>query len=258
MVKPFINGPSVVVMDNELDGILGHLPGWYSDRHPNLAGYNVIADETAKYLAALMRAADPKPPGVLRAMSSGNLSSALTLYASFVKGLDADFSRGDQICYIKKGAELQRAEANDDAKILAESGRFRGCLHFSKKSGFQPAFKNFGVLGNNDGKWNNTVSVWLKLNPDSDLEPGYCDPLQIVGDDEKKGVIFVEFSKDETPRHFRYAIQPLFQIWNPDNVAWDDIPFNKRPMVQVDRPSFSREAWSHIVFALFPLADLRM
>lgn len=54
-IKPFVNGPSVEVMANELDAVLGHLPGWYSDRHPNLAGYNVIADETAKYMAKLLR-----------------------------------------------------------------------------------------------------------------------------------------------------------------------------------------------------------
>ena len=55
LVKPFVHGPSVEVMGNELDAILGGLPGWYSDRHPNLAGYNVIADETAKYLAKRLR-----------------------------------------------------------------------------------------------------------------------------------------------------------------------------------------------------------
>jgi lysophospholipase L1-like esterase len=55
LVKPYVSGASVLVMSNELDGILGHLPGWYGDRHPNLAGYNVIADETAKYLAKIMR-----------------------------------------------------------------------------------------------------------------------------------------------------------------------------------------------------------
>ena len=55
LVKPYVHRDQVVVMDNELDGILGHLPGWTSDRHPNLAGYNVIADETAKYLAKLLR-----------------------------------------------------------------------------------------------------------------------------------------------------------------------------------------------------------
>ena len=55
LVKPFVSGDRVVVMANELDPILGHLPGWYADRHPNLAGYNIIADETAKYLAKLLR-----------------------------------------------------------------------------------------------------------------------------------------------------------------------------------------------------------
>ncbi|QDT05035.1 GDSL-like Lipase/Acylhydrolase [Rubripirellula lacrimiformis] len=55
MVEPFVYGGKVEVMDNELDAILGDLPGWYGDRHPNLAGYNVIADETAKYLAKRLR-----------------------------------------------------------------------------------------------------------------------------------------------------------------------------------------------------------
>ena len=55
LVQPFVRKSSVLIMANELDPILGNLPGWYSDRHPNLAGYNVIADETARYLANLLR-----------------------------------------------------------------------------------------------------------------------------------------------------------------------------------------------------------
>ena len=58
-VKPFTvkgNPSTVEVMDNRLDVHFGHLPGWYADRHPNLAGYHVIGDETAKYLAPLIRA----------------------------------------------------------------------------------------------------------------------------------------------------------------------------------------------------------
>lgn len=55
LIKPFIIRDRVCVMANELDAVLGHLPGWYSDRHPNLAGYNVIAQEMAKYLAADLR-----------------------------------------------------------------------------------------------------------------------------------------------------------------------------------------------------------
>jgi len=54
-LQPRVHGGRVEVMDNELDAIFGHLPGWYDDRHPNLAGYNVIAVETTNYLAPLLR-----------------------------------------------------------------------------------------------------------------------------------------------------------------------------------------------------------
>ena len=47
--------PEIAVLDNRLDAIFGHLPGWTGDRHPNQAGYHVIADETAKWLAPIIR-----------------------------------------------------------------------------------------------------------------------------------------------------------------------------------------------------------
>ncbi len=46
---------TVVVLDNRLDAHLRHVPGWFRDRHPNLAGYHVIGDETAKFLAPFIR-----------------------------------------------------------------------------------------------------------------------------------------------------------------------------------------------------------
>ncbi|MEO6741766.1 MAG: isochorismatase family protein, partial [Chthoniobacteraceae bacterium] len=55
VADPAGKDPTIVVMDNRLDAIFGHLPGWFADRHPNLAGYNVIAAATAKYLAPIMR-----------------------------------------------------------------------------------------------------------------------------------------------------------------------------------------------------------
>ncbi len=54
-VKPFVQGGSVVVMDNRLDAHFRDLPSWFGDRHPNLAGYHVIGDETAKFLAKQLR-----------------------------------------------------------------------------------------------------------------------------------------------------------------------------------------------------------
>lgn len=182
------------------------------------------------------------------------LAKALTLHASFDKGLDADFSRGDKACYVQ-AKELVKAEPTEDVRLAPDGGRFGGGLHFRKKNNFRPSYKDAGVLGYNDKSWSATVSVWLRLDPDEDLEPGYCDPVQIVGDDSKKGFIFLEWSKDETPRHFRYAIRPLFSIWNPDNLPWDQIPAAKRPMVQVERAPFSRDAWTHAVFTLENVND---
>ena len=63
-VKPFVvsgANPTVEGLDNRLDAHFGHLPGWFGDRHPNLAGYHVIGDETAKYLAPLIREKFRKP-----------------------------------------------------------------------------------------------------------------------------------------------------------------------------------------------------
>jgi len=59
-VKPYVYGNSVEANDNRLDAHFGDLPGWYGDRHPNLSGYNVIGDETAKYLAPMIREAKKK------------------------------------------------------------------------------------------------------------------------------------------------------------------------------------------------------
>jgi len=184
-----------------------------------------------------------------------SLSRALTLHASFDKALDADFAKADKTCYIAEGKKLVKAALTNDVRITPDAGRFGGALHFVKKNTFRPTFKDEGNLGYNDKGWNSTVSLWLRLNPDEDLEPGYCDPVQIVGNDSKKGYIFLEWSKDETPRFFRYAIRPLFHIWNPDNVQWAEIPFEKRPMVQVARAPFTRDAWTHVVFTVEHVND---
>ena len=65
LAKPYVveqrgRDPYVVVLDNRLDAHFGNLEGWFGDRHPNLAGYRVIADETVKFLAPIMRARSRK------------------------------------------------------------------------------------------------------------------------------------------------------------------------------------------------------
>jgi hypothetical protein len=183
------------------------------------------------------------------------LKSALTFHASFDHGFDADFSKGAKACVIKKGKELVPCVPNEDVQVVAGAGKFGGALHFPRKGVTRPQFSGLNVLGYNDKNWNATVSLWLRLSPDEDLEPGYCDPVQIAGDDSKKGYIFCEWSKDEKPRFFRYAMRPLFHIWNPTNVQWADIPFDKRPMVQVANGPFRRDQWTHVVFTVSHVND---
>ncbi len=182
--------------------------------------------------------------------SEDGLRAALSFHASFDQSFDADFSRGSKVCQVKSSQALIPFTGNEEARLAANEGRFGGALHFPKKGATRPQYDGSGMLNYNESNWNASVSVWLRLTPDKDLEPGYCDPVQIVGDDSKKGFIFLEWSKDETPRFFRYAIRPLHSIWNPNNVNWADIPFDQRPMVQVARAPFSRATWTHVVFTL--------
>ncbi|MSU67843.1 MAG: hypothetical protein EXS40_04600 [Opitutaceae bacterium] len=200
------------------------------------------------FFSSSARAADEK---------TSALSGALTFHASFDQNLAADFSRGDKTCFVRKSTGVVPAVPTAEINIAPEAGRFGGALHFTKKGSLRPQFKGADIFDYNDRNWSATVSVWLRLDPEKDLEPGYCDPVQIIGADSKKGFIFLEWSKDEAPRFFRFAIRPLFPIWNPTNVPWADIPFEKRPMVQVARAPFSREAWTHVVFSFDHINDKR-
>lgn len=176
------------------------------------------------------------------------LRDALTHHASFDEKLSADFSRGDPVLYTAGSAAKGAAEPGDVIKLVPGAGRYGGALQIVKKNPVRPFFKGPGIIDYTATNWSGSVSVWLRLTPDEDLEPGYCDPVQIVGGDGKKGFIFLEWSKDETPRFFRFAIRPLFEIWNPKNLDWAKMTDAERPMVQVARAPFSRTKWTHVVF----------
>lgn len=184
----------------------------------------------------------PRPEDWLRA--------SLALHASFDEGFDADFSRGDKACYLKTSAGLVPCVESEELKLIPDGGRHGGAIQFPKKGSTRPTYRGEGVLGYNDKEWSASVSLWLKLSPDEDLEPGYCDPIQIVGDDTKKGFIFLEWSKDHNPRYFRYAIRPRIELWDPEGLGWEVVPEPKRPMVQLKTAPFSRDRWTHAVFTL--------
>lgn len=182
------------------------------------------------------------------AAESGALRSALTHHASFDRGFDADFSRGDPKLYFSGGPKETPLGPGEHIQLTPGAGRFGGALRVARKNPVRPYFNQPGVLDYRAGSWSGSVSVWLRISPDEDLEPGYCDPVQIVGGDSKRGFMFLEWSKDETPRLFRYAIRPRLELWNPQNVDWAKLTDAQRPMVQVARAPFARTRWTHVVF----------
>jgi hypothetical protein len=187
----------------------------------------------------------------LSARAGETLAKALVFHASFDKDYDADFSKGDPVAYVKSTQGLAPVDKKSGEVLIApDAGNFGGALWFPKKGTTRVSFKGDGVLGYNGKDWSATVSLWLRLTPDEDLEPGYCDPIQIIGDDTKKGFIFLEWSKDHTPRYFRYAIRPRIELWDPEGLGWEVVPEQKRPMVQLKNAPFSRDTWTHAVFTL--------
>ena len=180
------------------------------------------------------------------------LRDALLLGASFDKQLDADFAVGDpKLYHAPTGNRTQFKTGLPESNLVVHAtgeGRYGDALRFTQKMKPSVFFHGEKNLGYTTNRWSGAVSLWLRLDPDKDLQPGYCDPLQFVAQTWTEGNMFIEFSKDHTPRHFRYAILPIRTVWNPNNRGWEDIPDKERPMVPVYKTPFSREGWTHVVF----------
>ncbi len=188
------------------------------------------------------------------AAAPASLRSALLLHASFDGRLDADFAAADKTLYhAPTGNRLQQTKPglpNDGLVLLAKGeGRFGDCLRFTKKMKPVVFFKGDKNFGYNTNNWSASCSFWMRLDPDKDLDPGYCDPVQFVAQEWNEGNMFVEFSKDHTPRHFRYAIRAQLKYWNPKNLGWEQIPDAERPMIAVHKPPFTHDRWTHVCFS---------
>ena len=178
------------------------------------------------------------------------LKSALLFHASFDHGPDADFATGDP--QLLTAPDRKRTQPRpgltgaDGIEIATGQGRFGDALAFRRKSKDLVFYRGPANLGYREKNWSGSASFWMKLDPDQDLEPGYCDPVQFVAQAWGEGNMFVEFSKDHTPRHFRYAIMAVTRLWNPNNEKWEEMA--RRPMVAVEKPPFRRERWTHVCF----------
>ena len=137
----------------------------------------------------------------------GLIKDSLKFHCDFNRNGDAIRSVGDGRIYTNES--LQRKEwipgiQRKDVSIVEEGGVALGHLRFSDKSPQVLSFK--GEAMHPMGKdWSGTVSFWMRLDPDNDLKPGYCDPIQITEKAWNDGALFVDFDKD-LPRDFRLGV----------------------------------------------------
>ena len=172
----------------------------------------------------------------------------ILFYSSFDGKLSADVSVGDAMIYTaenyKKINDAKPGLHNSNV-VLAKNIGFTGdALHFKKQSKpviFYKAYKNVGYSSKS---WSGSVSFWLQLDPNKDLAPGYCDPICITDARYNDAALWVDFT-DDNPRKFRFGAMGDLEVWNPENKN-DETKWKKRT-VTVNKPSFHKNKWTHIV-----------
>ena len=90
------------------------------------------------------------------------------------------------------------------------------------------------------------MSFSLSLDPETDLEPGFCDPIQITDAAYNDAAIWVDFTA-ESPRQFRLGVFGDLDAWNPDGLSPDEHPGFLDRLEIVDEPPFDSGRWTHVV-----------
>jgi len=175
-----------------------------------------------------------------------SLKTALTFYASFDGGTDADISRGDKRLFTLIGKEPKLGNKTEGmSRMVKGKGLSGDALLFTKRNAkwlLYDGAKNFHFAEKN---WSGSVSFWLKVDPINGLDPGYVDPIQITPNTWNDASFFVDFAKDGNPRSFRLGAFADKSVWNPEN---KDIPEPQRPLVPAKSNPFSSDKWTHVAF----------
>lgn len=175
-----------------------------------------------------------------------SIKKALTFYASFDGGTDADISRGDKRLFTLIGKEPKLGNKTEGmSRIVKNKGLSGDALLFTKRNAkwlLYDGAKNFHFAEKN---WSGSVSFWLKVDPINGLDPGYVDPIQITPNTWNDASFFVDFAKDGNPRSFRLGAFADKSVWNPEN---KNIPEPQRPLVPAKSNPFSSDKWTHVAF----------
>lgn len=176
------------------------------------------------------------------------VNAAMIFEVTFDGTTDANLFDEDGWIYTAQSMGRKKLEMGNRTKqvsVTKENGVSGDYLEFGNKTNQVLLYK----AAKNDftprPDWAGSISFWLRLDPNKDLKPGFCDPLQIAQRKWNDGAIWVDF-EDKKPRTFRLGVFSDFKVWNPDNKKFDDIPAEQKPMVTVTNPPFSKTKWTHV------------
>jgi hypothetical protein len=204
-----------------------------------------VASFLALAATALLPLAQPRP-------SEGTLGAALTFHAPFDGTTDAAYAAGDPRLYSardRRSAAAARPGVNpDQVKLVRAGGRHGDAVRLTLKASPLVFYRGQRNIQYAERDWSGTVSVWLSLDPDKELAPGYSDPLIITPRSWDDASLFVDFTRDDVPRRFRFAAFADKAVWNPGGRGWDDVPVAERPMIEVARPPFASGTWTHVAW----------
>jgi len=181
-----------------------------------------------------------------------SLKESLTFHASFDHGFDADYHQGNGSIYTAaEYGKLEQSTKGMHAKLVQhrpDSGRYGGAIEYTGKSKPVLYYRSEDNIEYQSENWSGTISLWLQLNPEEDLEPGYCDPIQITDEAYNDAALWVDFS-DKNPRNFRMGVFGDLEAWNPRNIGpGKNVDFDNRLITAKDRP-FGRDQWTHVVIS---------
>jgi len=170
--------------------------------------------------------------------------------ATFDGSLDARVAGGDPKLYhapsYKEQASAQPGLDGTDVRHAKGEGRSGDALRFTRKNTKAVFYKAQGNVPFDAKNWSGTISFWLQLDPEQDLEPGFCDPIEVTDKAFNDAAIWVDFTKDDKPRPFRLGVFGALKAWNPSNIAPDKNPDFTNRLVVVTRTPFARGRWTHV------------
>lgn len=179
-----------------------------------------------------------------------SLLDGLIFHAPFDGGADARLAAGDGRIYTappsRDHTESQPGLNAKEVVIASGKGRYGDALHFPKKSRNMVFFYGDKNTGYRAKDWSGTISVWLSLDP-ADLKQQFADPVQITDKKYNNSAFWVDFTKDDTPPHFRMGVFPDWKVWNPEDLKQNQIPESEQPIVRAKGQHFGRDKWTHVV-----------